>query len=360
VSQVSYSGEQSFTTANLTVLQPFPAIGRDTYFGTAQPTWNRGAETTLSVGDMATSSLGTLRGAIRFDLSGIPASATVQSARLSAYQMGQGDTSTPTLEVHYLTRDWSQGTGTGSVTADGATWNTYNGINNWTSNGGDFNSTVQATAIAPDSTGAWVDFQITGLAQNWVSSTLANEGMFVKKSGENPAVNDYKTFYSSDYMGDTSLWPKLVVEYVPAPGSMTLTVSETYNRDASPGGGSVGFGNVSPGSNYDVGEGGPPPYAVKLQIKSNTMWGLKVTATGDLAQINPANMINIADLKWKQDGEAPGAYQAMVKTPSETVIATGQAATDIYPFFFDYRLAVPILAVSGSYSIAVVYTAYPS
>ena len=28
---------------------------------------------------------------------------------------------------------------------------------------------------------------------------------------------------------------------------MTLTVSETYNRDASPGGGSVGFGYVSTG-----------------------------------------------------------------------------------------------------------------
>lgn len=653
MSQVAYSGEQSFTTANLTILQPFPAVGRDTYFGTAQPTWNRGTDTTLSVGDMATSSLGTLRSAIRFDLSGIPASATVQSARFSAYQMGQENTSTPTLNIHYLTRDWTEGTGTGSATGDGATWNTDNGINNWTSAGGDFNAgtsgsiaapnstatwvdgditaltqswanlsvtnygviikqsmenpagndaksyyssdfttdaslrpkitiewfgtdsappavgevraenvtrtaadikwstdeqansqveygtttsygssttisqamvnqhtvalsgltedtvyhyrvksadlfgnttvsgdyvfqtaklvtiqpapvqgqdtwisnsgatlnyggstdlnignqsagsdnrrsllkfdlsaipvgstinsatmslyqhaqqdattpqlgvyyttrswtegtgngtattdgatwnsyngtsnwttaggdfngTAQATATAPNSTNAWVDFSITGLAQSWVSGTFANEGMFVKKSGENPAVSDYKTFYSSDYLGDSSLRPKLVIEYVPAPGSMTLTVNETYNRDASPGGGSVGFGNVSPGSNYDVGEGGPPPYAVKLQIKSNTMWGLKVAATGDLAQSNPLNTIDIANLKWKQDGEAPASYQAMDKTPAETVIVSGQSATDSYPFFFDYRLAVPTLAVSGSYSTTVVYTAYPS
>ena len=36
--QASYSTEQNLITANLTVLQPFPAVGRDTYFGTAQPT----------------------------------------------------------------------------------------------------------------------------------------------------------------------------------------------------------------------------------------------------------------------------------------------------------------------------------
>ena len=213
LSQFSYSGEQSFRTANLTILQPFPAIGKDTYFGTAQPTWNRGAETTLSAGDMATSSLGTLRSTIRFDLSGIPAAATVQSAKLSAYQMGQGDTSSPTLNIHYLTRDWTEGTGTGTATADGATWNTYNGINNWTAAGGDFNAGTSGSVAAPDSTATWVDWSITALTQSWTNLSVTNYGAIIKQSVEDPAGNDAKSYYSSDFTTDASLRPKLTIEW---------------------------------------------------------------------------------------------------------------------------------------------------
>jgi len=184
--------------------------------------------------------------------------------------------------------------------------------------------------------------------------------MLLKQNVENIFGWDAKAYLSSDYAADPALRPKLVVEYVPAPGTITLTVNETYNRDASPGGGSVGFGNVTPGTTYDVGEGAPPAYAVKLSVKSNTNWGLKVAAAGDLAQINPLNVIDIANLKWKQDGEVPAAYQATVKSPSETVITSGQGATDDYPFFFDYRLVVPSLTVSGNYSTSLVYTVFPS
>ncbi|MBK5226454.1 MAG: DNRLRE domain-containing protein [Thermoleophilia bacterium] len=352
------SGDHVFQTAKLVTIQPASVQGQDTWITNSGATLNYGGSTDLNIGNQSAAS-DNRRSLLKFDLSAIPVGSTINSATMSLYQHAQQDATIPQLGVYYATHSWTEGTGNGTATADGATWNSYNGISNWTSSGGDFNGTAQATATARSSN-AWVDFSITGLAQSWVSGTFANEGMFVKKSGENPAVSDYKTFYSSDYLGDSSLRPKLVIEYVPAPGSMTLTINETYNRDASPGGGSVGFGNVSPGSNYDVGEGGLPPYAVKLQIKSNTMWGLKVVATGDLAQSNPLNTIDIANLKWKQDGEAPASYHSMDKTPAETVILSGQPPTDSYPFFFDYRLAVPSLAVSGSYSTTVVYTAYPS
>ncbi|MHB8793750.1 MAG: DNRLRE domain-containing protein [Thermoleophilia bacterium] len=353
------SEDHVFQTARLVTIQPSPSQGQETWISNSGASLNNGAATDLVVGNHNASS-DNRRSLLKFDLSGIPVGSTVNSATMSLYQHAQEDTSTPQLGIYFATRSWAEGTGNGSSTADGATWNTHDGINSWSTGGGDFYATAQATATAPDSTSAWLDFEITGLAQNWVDGSISNEGMFVKKSGENPAVRDFKTFYSSDYEGDPSLRPRLVVEYVPAPGSMTLIVSETYNRDASPGDGSVDFGNVSPGSSYDVGEGGPPSYAAKLQIKSNTLWGLKVAATGDLAQPDLANTIDIADLRWKRDGEAPGAYQAMVKVPAETIITSGQAACDSCLFIFDYRLAVPALAVSGNYSTALVYTAYSS
>jgi hypothetical protein len=355
---VTISGDNVFQTAKLITIQPSPAEGQDTWLSSSDTTLNYGAATDIIVGNNSAASEAR-RGMLKFDLSEIPVGSIVNAATMSIYQHAQQDTSTPQLEVDYATRSWTEGTGNGTASNDGATWPKYEGVNNWSTAGGDFNSSSPPSANALNSIGGWVNFNVSGLTQNWVSGTITNNGAFIKKSVEG-LVNDYKTFYSSDYTNDPTLRPKLVIEYVPAPGSMTLTVNETFNRDATAGGGSVGFGNVSPGTTYDVGEGAPPTYAVKLTVKSNTMWGIKVAATGDLEQINPLNAIDISDLKWKHDGEAPASYQDLVKSPSETVITSGQTATDDYPYIFDYRLAVPVLAVSGTYLASVVYTAFPS
>ncbi|MEK7817310.1 MAG: fibronectin type III domain-containing protein, partial [Actinomycetota bacterium] len=112
---VSYSTEYSFQTLNVTILQPFPSLGRDTYIGSGQPTWNRGADALMRAGDYPGVDWGTLRSTLYVDLSGIPASATIDSATLSLYQSWQGDTSTVNLNAHYLTRDWTEGTGSGAA-----------------------------------------------------------------------------------------------------------------------------------------------------------------------------------------------------------------------------------------------------
>ena len=356
----SVSGDHVFQTARLLVIQPAPVAGQDAWISSSGAGLNYGGSTDIAAGNVS-GSAESRRGLIKFDLSSIPAGSTVNSATLSLYQHGQQSPVTVPLELDYASRAWAEGTGNGTATGDGATWTTCDGSHGWSTPGGDFNNVSPPTAIAPNSaSGAWVDFAVKDLAQNWINGSIANEGAFIKKTAENPAANDAKFFYSSDYLSDTSLRPKLAIEYVPAPGSMTLTVNETFNRDETPGGGAVGFGNVSPGTTYDVGETGPPAYAVKLTVKSNTSWGIGMAAAGDLAQSNPGNVIDISNLKWKKDGEAPGAFQAAVKSPAETVIANMQPATGGYQLFFDYRLSVPLLATSGNYSASIVYTVFPS
>ena len=83
---------------------------------------------------------------IEFDLTGIDADAEITSALMkmnyhySRDQGGnEGTVSVPlTLKAHRVTRSWVEGTGTFTAgTQDGATWNTYDGSNAWSSAGGE-------------------------------------------------------------------------------------------------------------------------------------------------------------------------------------------------------------------------------
>jgi hypothetical protein len=353
------SDDHVLQTATRIIIQPDPAAGYDDFFQSNQQNSNSGAAVWMLLGDYPAGFLGSVRGTLKFDLSSIPADAIVRTATLSLYQQGQMNSSTPTFDLHYLTSDWAEGTGVLNASGDGATWRTYDGVNEWDSPGGDFNSAPSSSAVSSGVAGTWVNWDVSDLAQSWVDGSITNYGCLIKKDVENPATFDLKFFYSSDYTGDPMLRPKLVIEYVPPPGTITMTINETYNRDGSSGAGSVGFGNVSAGSSFHVGDASNPPYAVKLSVKSNSEWGLKVSATGDLEQIPPLNEIDISNLAWKQDADPPGSYQPFTKQPAETTIASNEPATNGISYFFDYRLAVPALATTGNYSATVVYTAYP-
>jgi hypothetical protein len=261
------------------------------------------------------------------------------------------------MDLHYLTGNWAEGTGTMTATGDGATWNTFDGVNPWTTPGGDYNATASASAVAPNSTASWVDWNVSGLTQDWVDGIVNNNGIIIKKNLENPLLFDAKAFHSAEYMVDPTLRPKMVIEYIPAPGSITMTVDETFNRDGSGGGGSVGFGTLNVGSTYTVGDTASPQYAVKMTVQTNANWGFKVSAADDLVHsVTPANTIAIANLLWKIDGG--GGYAPFVKAPAEATILSAQAPTSGTSLMYDYRLVVPGGAVSGSYSTQIAYTAY--
>lgn len=347
------SGDFVFHTAAQLVIQPAAGTASDTTIFSSRPNLNYGISTFIRAGN---NNAGIFRGALRFDLSAIPAGSVIQSATFSLYQYAQASTATPQLGVYGAARAWKQGTGNAQATGNGATWNTYDGVNNWTAWGGDFNPAAQATANAPNGTNIWVNFDVTALTQNWVNGSVANNGVFIKKVTESN-TRDFKTYRSAEYNANPAQRPKLVVQYLPAPDTITMTVNATFNRDGSFGSGSVDFGNVSPGTTYDVGAAATPPYAVDLSVNSSAPWGLKVSAAGDLVESSPVSAIDISNLQWKNDADLPGAYQSMVKSPAETVITSGQIP-GARSFYFDFRLAVPSLATSGSYSTTLLYTAY--
>ena len=89
------------------VLQPDGANGTDTFLLDQYPRWNFGTDSTLAVGrDAANGSVA--RSLLRFDLSGVPANATVLDAALELFEYGGG---TGTVEVRRAAAPWTEGSG---------------------------------------------------------------------------------------------------------------------------------------------------------------------------------------------------------------------------------------------------------
>jgi hypothetical protein len=157
---------------------------------------------------------------IRFDLSSIPEDAIITSAHLKLYCFYAGIWKD--IACYPLTQSWVEGTMNQQEDppwqiADGVTWNTYDGINNWISPGGDYASYFLLDKVWIDSSSdtGWKTWNVTPAAQRWVSRDLPNYGLILITTG---AGNYYPSrFYSKEYP-DSSYWPRLEVSYeVPEP-----------------------------------------------------------------------------------------------------------------------------------------------
>jgi RHS repeat-associated protein len=145
---------------------------QDCYISAGSPTTSFCGGSALNTGFDGTTDSRTL---LQFNLSAIPSTDTVVSAKLLSF-LGSATTSNATsLSVYQLTRTWTTG----------ATWNTYDGTNSWTTPGGDFSGTAAATTNGIAATGVWYSWSPTTLVQGWVNGTIANDGLIVKEPTEN-------------------------------------------------------------------------------------------------------------------------------------------------------------------------------
>jgi hypothetical protein len=138
---------------------------------------------------------------------------------------------------------------------------------------------------------------------------------------------------------------------------LSLSLSTTYNRDGTPGGGSVSFGELNPeGSPFVVG-GGTPPYAVSLRVLSSTNWNLLVRAVSDLednAQI-PAAVIPISRLQWRLSGGASWVPFSLLDTEVFQPARTRTAQPGGSETTFDLSLDLDWEDPPGNYSTSVVF-----
>ena len=181
------------------VLQPDPAAGQDAYLAEASPIQNYGTLDHMHADSQASSRA---RPLLRFDLSAIPAGATILSATFEMYYFYTRVSSTESLRLHRALRDWTE---------TGVTWRTYDGVTNWTAQGGDYDAAIVASATLDATVNVWKQWNVTSLVQGWVSGTYSNQGMLL----ESPSAsgNKERQFYSSDYLTNPALRPRLTIVY---------------------------------------------------------------------------------------------------------------------------------------------------
>jgi len=188
-------------------LQPSTA---DTYLDQNTATTNYGGNTTMQVRSQNGSggSGRNARAIVRFDLSQIPAGATINSATLRLY-MTTAPTQNRTYGAHRITADWTEG---------GATWSS-SGLGNW--NGGSFNNTATGTTTTGTTSNVWRSWDVTADVQAWVNGSAPNHGWLVKDASENSNTVRTANFATSEN-GTSANHPTLVIDYEPA---YTITLS---------------------------------------------------------------------------------------------------------------------------------------
>jgi len=212
------------------------------------PTTNYGTETRFIV--QAKNTSGRQRGLIQFDLSGIPAGSTINSATFSSYYysytLASFDPEGRTYYLYQNTEPWTE---------TGVTWNNQPG----------YTTSQEASTAMPSSFG-WVDWDVTGIVQTWVDGT-DNYGFVMRDSNEIPGTNKVAQFYSREYGSNA---PTLEISYTSgaAPsGSYILSITTDGNGSTTP-----------PEGVYMYSEG----TVVDITANPDTGWAF-VDWTGDVA-----------------------------------------------------------------------------
>jgi RHS repeat-associated protein len=207
-----------------TSMQPDGNVGKDTRYGhngsSSAEFLNFGAHYILQIhANKWSSNYYGGRTIIQYDLSCIPNSATIQSAKLFLYDYYHSlfrDTENHYVLLHEISRSWFEGTGLGTQTNDGADFQRYDGINYWINDGGDYNSTlVDFVTFNKYQYNKWQEFNVTNSVQTMVTGSISNYGWLLKWDNDigSGRVDASALFYSSDYTGDVSKRPYLEVTY---------------------------------------------------------------------------------------------------------------------------------------------------
>jgi hypothetical protein len=221
----------SQTTVNL-------VSSADAYLSGANTTNNYGAQTYLRITLSTSQPRGSL---LKWNVSSIPSNATVTSVSMKV------NVSTAASQTYYLynmRRAWVEGTGSGSVTGDGATWQTYDGTNTWGTNGAANTTTDRynvnlwgAGTTTFSSTGSkTVSLNADGIAvvQGWISGTSTNNGLTIQNYATSSTAYDLQI--SSNNNTTAANRPTLIITYTVSSTDPTITTSGTLTAFSTPPG----------------------------------------------------------------------------------------------------------------------------
>lgn len=205
--------------------------GLDGYFGSTDNVLvdTRSQDNFGSVANVAIGRRGTAeveRSLVRFDLSGIPAGATILDARLRTYNYQRDSSAPAVLGAYRVTKHWVEGTrSTPSPQSGASCWVAAQlAILAWSGPGlgaasdaavnddpsfDRYATPEDTTTVAALNT--WYEWDLTRAVERWVGGEWHNEGVLLKSIAE--ASSTTRWFRSSEYATDPALRPELVVTY---------------------------------------------------------------------------------------------------------------------------------------------------
>ena len=214
------------------VLQPDGTTGKDTYLDLSNVNLNYGTSPTL----LTLSGASAKRPLIQFDLSSIPAGATIVSAILSMTCTASAGADL-VVGAHRSLVEWYEGNANGGTTTiNGSTWNWRNHIGSvpWNAGGGQATTDYVATATDNEdttTTGVY-NWNVTADVQAFVAGTATNRGWWMIQVGTLS-----RTWASSDNATAASR-PSLTVTYV-------FRIAGTSSGSAATTGSLAGRGGLS-------------------------------------------------------------------------------------------------------------------
>jgi RHS repeat-associated protein len=158
------------------------------------------------------------RALLRFDVqNAIPKNTKIVAATL-AMPIASAGPATQNLTVLRVSKPWTSA----------ATWNTYDGVNAWSTPGGDTAATLTTTSISPGWKELWAPNFPALTVQRWIDGVFPNYGILVKDSTE--TANNVYTFHSTLTSDPTKL-PYLHVHYEPPTGALPYYRFESQDLD---------------------------------------------------------------------------------------------------------------------------------
>jgi hypothetical protein len=173
------------------------------------------------------------RAVVAWNLSSIPAGATIQSVQIQL-QVTQTQAGATNVAAHRLTANWGEGTsiassgggGGASSTTNDATWiHRFYNTQSWTSAGGDFVATPSATqSVAGNASYTWGSTSaLVADVQGWVANPASNFGwIFIGNESTDQTAKRFATREATN----AASRPRLIVTYsAGTPASATIVGS---------------------------------------------------------------------------------------------------------------------------------------
>jgi len=216
------------SAGNTITLQPNGADGLDTFLLSSSSTSNHGTLTYMGVGEdsNATNSMG--RSLIKFDLSSIPANATITSATLSVWTDLDFSSNTRTIRVHRLNVPFHETQATWNLSATGASWQVAGASGANDRESVDIGS-VQILSNEPLNIEKQVSLSASKI-QELINGTFTNNGFIIVADTE---LNDGFTYKTSEH-STSSQRPKLVIQYQVSSSTATPTATPSATLTPTP------------------------------------------------------------------------------------------------------------------------------